>query len=147
MRTRKTFRGAGQRVAKKERRPDGFGRHLRLDPFSRKPDALRRRTGPLAREREAAGHDLVYGELLIGDSGGRTQLLNSYDLIYRVPSVGHADVATFVRSNKLHGRGIGWIDAHLLASALVAGTSLWTADERLARLATELGIAHGSARP
>jgi hypothetical protein len=53
---------------------------------------------------EAAGHDLVYGELLIGDSGGRTRLLNSYDLIHRVPDVGHADVATFVRSNKSHDR-------------------------------------------
>ena len=37
---------------------------------------------------EAAGHDLVYGELLIGDSGGRTKLLNAYDLIHRVPAVG-----------------------------------------------------------
>jgi predicted nucleic acid-binding protein len=91
---------------------------------------------------EAAGHDLVYGELLIGDSGGRTRLLDSYNLIRRVPSVGHADVDTFVRSHKLHGRGVGWVDAHLLASALVADTSLWTADERLARLASELGIAH-----
>src|ERR1035438_6343121 len=53
MRTRKTFRGAGQRLAKQERRPDGFGRYLRLDPFSRQPDALRRRTGPLARERRS----------------------------------------------------------------------------------------------
>jgi predicted nucleic acid-binding protein len=100
----------------------------------------------LVRE-EAAGHDLVYGELLIGDSGGRTRLLSSYELIYRIPPVDHADVATFVRSHKMHGRGIGWIDAHLLASALVAGTSLWTADEHLARLAGELGIAHGSGRP
>ena len=91
---------------------------------------------------EAAGHDLVYGELLIGDSRGRTQLLNSYELIHRVPAVGHADVATFVRSHKLHGSGIGWIDAHLLASALVADTPLWTADENLARLAGELGIAY-----
>jgi predicted nucleic acid-binding protein len=96
---------------------------------------------------EAAGHDLVYGELLMGDSGGRTRLLKSYDLIHRVPAVGHADVATFVRSRKLHGRGVGWIDAHLLASALVADASLWTADERLAKLASELGIAYRSRRP
>jgi predicted nucleic acid-binding protein len=91
---------------------------------------------------EAAGHDLVYGELLIGDPGGRTQLLNSYDLIHRVPDVGHAEATEFVRSHKLHGTGIGWIDAHLLASALVADTSLWTADEHLARLAGKLGIAY-----
>jgi len=96
---------------------------------------------------EAAGHDLVYGELLMGDSGGRTQLLNSYELILRVPDVGHADVATFVRARKLYGRGVGWIDAHLLASAVVADTPLWTADEHLARLAGELGIAHRLRRP
>lgn len=96
---------------------------------------------------EAAGHDLVYGELLIGDAGGRREVLNSYDLIHRVPAIGHAEVATFVRSHKLYGRGIGWIDAHLLASALVAGTSLWTADEHLARLAGELGIQYRPGRP
>jgi predicted nucleic acid-binding protein len=95
---------------------------------------------------EVAGHDLVYGELLIGDSGGRTRLLSAYDLIHRVPAVGHGDVATFVRSHKFHGRGVGWIDAHLLASAVVADTSLWTADEQLARLANELGIAYRSRR-
>jgi len=95
---------------------------------------------------EVAGHDLIYGELLIGDSGGRTRLLNSYDLIHRIPAVGHADVATFVRSRKLHGRGVGWIDAHLLASALVAETALWTADDNLARLARELGIGYPSRR-
>ena len=96
---------------------------------------------------EAAAHDLVYGELLIGDSGGRAPLLNSYDLIHRVPPVGHADVTIFVRSHKLHGKGIGWIDAHLLASAVVADTSLWTGDEHLARLAGQLRTAKVSPPP
>jgi predicted nucleic acid-binding protein len=88
----------------------------------------------------------VYGELLIGDAGGRSHLLNSYDLIHRVPAVGHADVATLVRSRRLHGKGIGWIDAHLLASALVADAQLWTADEHLAGLASGLGIAYRGRR-
>jgi predicted nucleic acid-binding protein len=91
---------------------------------------------------EAVGHDLVYGELLIGDVAARQELLKSYDLIQRVPAVDHSEVATFVRSRRLHGRGIGWIDAHLLASALVSDTRLWTADEHLDRLAGELGIAY-----
>ncbi len=95
---------------------------------------------------DVGGHDLVYGELLIGDSGGRTRLLSSYDLIPRVPAVAHEEVTEFVRSNKLHGRGVGWIDAHLLASALVADTPLWTADESLARLAAQFGIAYRSRR-
>lgn len=96
----------------------------------------------LLERNEAAGHDLVYGELLIGDRGGRARLLDAYSLIEQVPPVSHVEVTGFVRLRKLHGRGIGWIDAHLLASAVVAGARLWTADERLAELAGELGIAH-----
>jgi predicted nucleic acid-binding protein len=88
---------------------------------------------------EAAGHDLIHGELLMGDSGGRRELLSLYDLIHRLPTVPHAEVAVFVRTRKLQGRGIGWINAHLLASALVANARLWTADERLSKLAGELG--------
>lgn len=56
---------------------------------------------------EAAGHDLIYGELLIGDPGGRERLLSSYSLMHRLLPVPHADVVEFVRSRKLHGRRIG----------------------------------------
>ncbi len=91
---------------------------------------------------DAAGHELVQGELLIGDPGGRRRFLQAYDLIYRVPAVAHAEVAEFVRFHGLHGRGIGWIDAHLLASALAAGVALWTADRPLSRLAGELGVGY-----
>ena len=52
----------------------------------------------------------------------------------------HSDVVAFVRDRRLHGRGIGWIDAHLLASALVGRLRLWTIDPALAMLAKELGI-------
>jgi predicted nucleic acid-binding protein len=93
---------------------------------------------------EVAGHDLIQGELLIGDPGGRRELLKSYGLMHRVDTVPDADVVTFVVSHKLHGKGIGWIDAHLLASALVAGVPLWTADAELARLVGALGIGYSS---
>jgi len=56
--------------------------------------------------------------------------------------VSHAEVLAFVRERELNGRGIGWIDAHLLASALVAQVTLWTADAALATIARELGIAY-----
>jgi len=87
---------------------------------------------------EVAGHDLIYGELLIGDPGGRQKLLQAYEAMHRVMSVPHSEVAAFVRSFALHGRGIGWVDAHLLASALIAKVPLWTADERLGTVAGEL---------
>lgn len=89
-----------------------------------------------------AGHEFVYGELLVGDRGGRQKLLSSYERMEQIPAVPHTDVVAFVRGRKIHGRGIGWVDAHLLASALVGGVQLWTADAPLGTIADELGIAY-----
>jgi predicted nucleic acid-binding protein len=89
---------------------------------------------------EVTGHDFVLGELLIGDKGGRTRLLADYALMHQAPVIPNREVVEFVREGRLHGRGIGWIDAHLVASALVGRVSLWTADPRLAAIAKELGI-------
>lgn len=91
---------------------------------------------------EVCGHDCVYGELLIGDVGGRKTLLGSYEQMHQAPVVPHADVVAFVRHRRLDGRGVGWIDAHLLASALVGGLKVWTTDPRLMTLATELGVSY-----
>jgi len=102
-------------------------------PYAAKLDAL-------LGQGEVCGHDFVIGELLIGDKGGRRQLLADYALMHRAPVVPHPEVVEFVRQRRLHGRGIGWIDTHLLASALVSRMTLWTADPRLADVARELGI-------
>jgi len=91
---------------------------------------------------EISGHDLVYGELLIGDRAGRRKLLSSYELMHKASTVPHHEVVEFVRHRGLQGRGVGWIDIHLLASALVDRISLWTADTRLSDLASELGVAY-----
>src|ERR1700728_3695497 len=84
---------------------------------------------------EVAGHELIYGELLIGDRGGRRKVLAAYELIDQASSVPHCEVVAFARDRDLHGRGVGWIDVHLLASALVGRLQLWTADESLAAIA------------
>jgi len=91
---------------------------------------------------EVAAHDLVAGQLFVGDRGGRRELLTAYNRIFRVSTVPHSEVVEFVRHRTLNGRGVGWIDVHLLASALVARVRLWTADSRLHALASELGVAH-----
>ena len=103
-------------------------------PYASRMDAL------LNRE-QVTGHELVYGELLIGDRGGRKVLLSEYEKMNQAPVLSHSEVVTFVRDRSLHGRGIGWTDAHLLASALVGRLSLWTADAALAAIAEELGVA------
>ena len=91
---------------------------------------------------EVTGHQLVYGELLIGDRGGRKALLTAYERMHQASIVPHSDVVAFVRERDLHGRGIGWIDVHLLASALVGRFQLWTADPRFATVANELGVGY-----
>jgi hypothetical protein len=87
-------------------------------------------------------HELVYGELLIGDKGGRSKLLAAYRRMRQAETVPHRDVVEFVVDRRLHGRGAGWIDIHILASALVGRFSLWTADPRLRAVAHELGVAY-----
>jgi predicted nucleic acid-binding protein len=91
---------------------------------------------------EVVGHELIYGELLIGDRAGRGKVLAAYELIHQASNVPHHEVVTFVRDRNLRGRGLGWIDVHLLASALVGRFQLWTADEPLAAIAKELSVAY-----
>ena len=91
---------------------------------------------------EVAGHELVYGELLIGDRGARRKLLAAYEQMHQAVTVPHRDVVAFVRDRDLHGRGVGWIDVHLLASAIVGRLQLWTVDPRFAAVAKELRVAY-----
>ena len=102
-------------------------------PYAAEMDAL------LSRD-EVSGHDFVYGELLIGDKGGRKSLLADYEQMHRAAVVPHVEVVEFVSERRLHGRGVGWIDAHLMASSLVGRLKLWTTDPRLKALAEELRI-------
>lgn len=98
--------------------------------------------GRLLRNGQVVGHQLVYGELLIGDSGGGRRFLTGYNDMRQAPLVPHAEVVTFVNSHRLHGLGLSWIDVHLLASALVGHHQLWTADAALASVSGKLGIAY-----
>jgi len=95
----------------------------------------------LARD-EVVGHDLVYGELLIGDRGGRAKLLSAYERMHQATTIPHRDVVAFVQHRGLHGRGLGWIDVHILASAIVGRMQLWTADSQFSAVAGELGVAY-----
>ena len=102
-----------------------------------------RRGNPLLASRlgraEVWCHRFVVGELACGSMRNRREILS---LLASLPQVHHADhheVLAFVELNRLAGSGIGWIDAHLLASARLTGISLWTLDARLAGVARSLG--------
>jgi predicted nucleic acid-binding protein len=109
------------------------------EPYAGGLDAL------LSRD-EVAGHDMIFGELLIGDRGGRTRLLANYAQMHHAPVVRHDEVVEFVRGRRLFGRGVGWIDVNLLASAVVGDCHLWTADPRFRAAAEDLRLAYEDIR-
>jgi predicted nucleic acid-binding protein len=91
---------------------------------------------------EVVGHDLVAGELLIGDRSGRGKLLEAYAQMHQAKTVAHSEVVELVRARRLSGVGLGWIDAHLLASAVLQRHHVWTTDSSLAAAAAALGVGY-----
>jgi predicted nucleic acid-binding protein len=90
-------------------------------------------------------HPAVIAELALGNLANRQTFLN--DLV-NLPSATVAmdqEVLALIESTQLYGRGIGYMDVHLLASArLTPGLSLWTRDKRLSVAARDLGVGAGS---
>ena len=76
-------------------------------------------------------HPFVVGELACGTLRQRDEILTLLRVLPEVPVAEHDEALAFVERHQLTGKGIGWIDVHLLASAHLARTSLWTADRRL----------------
>ncbi len=89
---------------------------------------------------EVATHPFVIGELSCGNLKNRKEILELLVELPRVTVAEHEEVLELVESRKLMGNGIGWMDAHLLASSLLSGTPLWTADKELRSLSAVLGV-------
>jgi predicted nucleic acid-binding protein len=88
------------------------------------------------------GHPFVVGELACGNLQNRQALLSSLQQLPQLVVASPSEVLFFIEQNKLMGKGIGYIDAHLLASVFLAGSAtLWTRDQRLLQLAVGLGVA------
>ena len=87
-------------------------------------------------------HPYVVGELACGNLARRAEVLALLRSLPNVTVATDDEVLAFIDSRQIAGRGIGYIDAHLLASAFLENTRLWTLDPRLAEVATQLGVAH-----
>lgn len=86
-------------------------------------------------------HPFVVGEIACGSLADRALTL---ELLQQLPMavVAESDeVLGYIERHNLHGNGIGYVDVHLLASAAIGGTKLWTRDRRLRAVARELGCA------
>jgi predicted nucleic acid-binding protein len=109
-------------------------------------DHLRRGNRGLAEALEGnlvVSHPFVIGKLACGSIRRRAEVLSLLERLDAVPVVANAEARRLVDERRLMGRGIGWVDVHLLASSLVARVQLWSLDRRLASIARELGVPLG----
>ncbi len=86
------------------------------------------------------GHPFVVGEMACGQLRNRLEVLDLFERLPQAPLVPHEEAIRLLESERLYGQGLGWIDLHLLASALSSGCSLWSFDKVLSRSAGALGI-------
>ena len=91
-------------------------------------------------------HPFVVGEIACGSLADRALTL---ELLQHLPSAVVAEVdeiLSYIESESLYGKGIGYVDVHLLASAALGGIKLWTRDKRLLAVADRLGCALSESR-
>ncbi len=92
----------------------------------------------LLKDGEVACHSFIIGELACGNIKSRTTILSLLEALPMANAVEHQEVMTFVEAHTLMGKGLGYIDVHLLASCILAGLPLWTLDKKLERIAEGL---------
>ena len=91
-------------------------------------------------EEQVLCHPFVVGELACGALHNRQEVLGLLSSLPQAQLVEHEEVLHLLERRRLHGRGLGWIDAHLLASAILTECTLWTFDKPLGRAAAALAI-------
>jgi predicted nucleic acid-binding protein len=87
-------------------------------------------------------HGMVLGELAMGNFKNRQLLLKRWSALPFIQSATDAQVLQFLETHQLMGKGIGWVDLHLVtAVSLLGNTQLWTRDKRLKTIAETLNLA------
>ncbi|OHE60700.1 MAG: hypothetical protein A2Z99_03375 [Treponema sp. GWB1_62_6] len=87
-------------------------------------------------------HPWVRGELALGSIKDRLKFIDYLAWLPELRPVGDAEIMETVERRNLSGRGMGWVDAGLLAACLAWPCRVWTRDKRLADIAAELGAGY-----
>jgi len=86
-------------------------------------------------------HPLIIGELACETMKNRAQILHLFNQLQFCTEASYLETLSFLENNKLMGRGIGFIDIHLLAStALTQNAALWTFDKQLNKASSQLNL-------
>jgi predicted nucleic acid-binding protein len=85
-------------------------------------------------------HPFIVGELACGNLKNRTEIISLVQSLPMAPTIEFNEFLFFIDRNHLMGKGVGFVDVHLLASAQLTGMPLWTADKRLKSAADQLEL-------
>jgi predicted nucleic acid-binding protein len=97
----------------------------------------------LLKRRWAVMHPMIYGEIALGSLKNRKTILNELLKLPQANAASHAEVVAMIEWLEFYNRGIGYVDAHLLAATrLLDGGTLMTRDKRLHAQAERLGLAY-----
>jgi len=89
---------------------------------------------------EVMCHPFIIGELACGNLKNRNEIISLLQSLPMAPTIEFDEFLFFIDRNHLMGKGIGFVDVHLLASAQLTGVPLWTADKRLKSAADQLEL-------
>ena len=85
-------------------------------------------------------HPLIVGELTCGNLKDRAVILSFLQLLPMSIEAEHDEVLSFIENNRLMGKGLGYVDVHLITSAVLTGVPVWTLDKKLAQAAESLYV-------
>jgi predicted nucleic acid-binding protein len=85
-------------------------------------------------------HPLIVGELACGNLKDRSTILSFLQLLPMSIEAEHEEVLSFIENNRLMGKGMGYVDVHLITSAVLTGVPVWTLDKKLAQAADRLHV-------
>lgn len=91
-------------------------------------------------EGHVACHPFIIGELACGNLKKRGEIILLLHALPTVTAISNDEALYFIEEKRLMGLGIGIVDVHLLASAIITNTPLWTNDRRLKEVARKLDI-------
>jgi predicted nucleic acid-binding protein len=94
----------------------------------------------LLNDGEVACHPFVVGELACGNLKNRELILSLLEALPMVAEADHEEVLTLIERHSLMGKGLGYVDVHLLASAALSRLPIWTLDKRLDQVAGMLHL-------
>ena len=96
----------------------------------------------LLNEADVACHPFIVGELACGYLKNRKEILSLLQALPMLSSIDSEEYFNFIDAHHLFGKGLGFVDIHILASARLTSAFLWTFDNRLTTIAAQFKMAY-----